>query len=61
MVSLSVVIDDQGQVTQADIKKCEVPELGELAIAAIKRWKFKPAVLGGLPVHYRVLIPIRFE
>jgi protein TonB len=36
-------------------------KLDEAALRAVKNWKFKPAMLGGLPVRSQVEVPVRFK
>ena len=37
-----------------------IPKLEELAVAAARQWKFKPARLAGQPIAVMVVIPFRF-
>jgi protein TonB len=61
VVTLSCVIDEQGNVTQLAIEKTTNPGFNNSALDALKRWKFKPARIDGNPVAKRVVIPLRFN
>jgi TonB family protein len=61
-VELSIIIDPQGNVTQAqEISKPLGGGLDDKAIETVKTWKFKPATLEGVPVPTRATIVITFR
>lgn len=61
MVAVAVVVDANGDVTSAEVNKSTHPDFEAPALEAVKKWKFKPAQLGGKPVKVRVVIPLRFN
>ena len=61
IVAVSCVIDADGNVTDAEVKKSSNDGFNKAAIEAINKWKFKPAKVGGKPVKCRVTIPFRFN
>ena len=60
LVTISLTVDDKGNVQDEKVIKSSHHELEEPALAAIKRWKFKPARKDGNPVSVHVAIPIKF-
>ena len=63
IVIIEAVIDRQGNVTEARILKGLPMGLDNEALAAIKRWKFRPGTLNGqpVPVYYNLTINFRLE
>lgn len=60
LVSVIVVVDEGGDVLAAEVSKASNDEFKDPALDAVRRWKFKPAKLGGKSVKVRVTIPVRF-
>jgi len=60
-VVLLVTIGADGSVRDVSVAQSAGPELDAAAIAALLRWKFKPALRDGQPFEARVRIPFRFE
>ena len=61
-VELEMVIEIDGSVSLAKVVK-EDPVgfgLGDACIAVVKRWRFRPALLKGIPVRLRVIQPFSF-
>jgi protein TonB len=63
VVLVRVVIDTTGAVEEASVKVMRsVPGLDEAAMAAIKRWRFTPAIdHSGRPVRVIVEVPFAFS
>jgi protein TonB len=63
VVIVQAIIDKQGQVTNVKILKGLPMGLSEEAMAAIKRWTFKPATLNGKPVdvYYNLTVNFRLQ
>ena len=62
VVELDIVISTDGAVIKASLVK-ENPKgygLAAAAIASVKTWKFRPALLNGIPVKLRVIQPFSF-
>lgn len=60
VVLVNCLIDAQGNVTDMKVVKSTHDAFVEPAIAALKKWKFKPAQRDGNSVPVRVSIPIKF-
>lgn len=60
-VQLSIVIGVDGSVTDAVIEKPLGFGLDELALKAVRQWRFVPATLQGQPVSARVKVRIAFR
>jgi protein TonB len=60
LVMVKCSIDEQGNVTEAEIEKSSNAAFEKPAVAAVKKWKFKPAKQDGNPVAIKVSIPIKF-
>jgi len=61
LVAVSVIIDETGVVTSCSVAKSSNPDFDESALAAVRKWKFKPAQKDGAAVKMKVTIPIRFS
>jgi protein TonB len=61
VVAVAIVIDETGVVNSATVAKSSQSDFEAPALAAVKKWKFKPAQKDGVPVKMRVTIPIRFN
>ena len=61
VVAVATVVDETGAVTSCSVTKSSNVEFEAAALAAVRRWKFKPAQKDGVPVKMRVTIPIRFN
>ena len=61
-VLLMVIIDAQGRAGEVTVKNAPAPKLGERAINAVKRWRFRPAVdVDGKPVAARTPVLMTFR
>ncbi len=60
VVMVKCTIDVQGNVVDPEIEKSSNGAFEQPALAALKKWKFKPAKQDGNPVATRVSIPIKF-
>lgn len=61
VVTVSCLIDEKGNVTEAEVQKASHQAFAQPAVDALKKWKFKPAKRGGAPVALRVSIPVQFS
>jgi periplasmic protein TonB len=61
IVSVVVIIDEKGDVFQATVSKSTDAAFEAASIEAVKKWKFKPAEVGGQVVKAKVTIPIHFS
>ncbi len=60
-VVLWVVVNAQGNVTDAQVVKPLGMGLDENALTTVKTWKFKPAMRNGTPVPVRVMVEVSFR
>lgn len=60
LVMVKCSIDEQGNVTETLVEKSSNAAFEKPAIAALKKWKFKPAKQDDKPVAIKVSIPIKF-
>ena len=61
LVMINCLIDEQGNVADTKIEKQSNDAFGPSAVAAVRRWKFKPAQRDGSTVQIHVTIPIKFS
>lgn len=61
IVTVSILIDEKGNVTDPKVVKASNDAFSEPAIEALKKWKFKPAKKDGEAVAIRVSIPVQFN
>lgn len=60
VVMVSCVIDEKGDVQEVSVEKSSNVSFNTSAVAAVKKWKFKPAKVDGAPVSKKVTIPLKF-
>ena len=60
LVMVKCMIDEQGNVAEADVIKSSDQTFDKFATEALKKWKFKPARQDGTPIAMQVTIPIKF-
>ncbi|HEY2739208.1 MAG TPA: energy transducer TonB, partial [Thermoanaerobaculia bacterium] len=62
VVVLECVIDEQGKVTQAELKQTSRnQDLDQSALDAVKTWTFKPATVKGKPVAVYYTLTMNFQ
>ena len=59
-VILNVLVDRDGKVADTRIAS-SVPGLDDAAAAAVRQWRFKPAMERGSPVAVWVIVPVKFS
>ncbi len=60
LVMVKCTINEQGDVVDPAVEKSSNGAFDQPALAALKKWKFKPAKQDGSPVAIKVSIPIKF-
>ena len=60
IVMLSCAIDEKGLVTEAKVTKTTNEAFNRAALAAVGRWKFRPAQKDGKPVAVLITLPMKF-
>ena len=61
VVAVSIVIDEAGKVFSAQVIKSSNPDFDAPALAAVKKWTFKPGKKEGVAVKTKVTVPLRFD
>lgn len=61
LVTVSCLIDEKGNVTEPKVIKATNDAFSEPALAALKKWRFKPAKRDGEIVAIRINIPVQFS
>lgn len=62
LVILRVEVDQKGVPTTVEVEQSSGYQLlDQAALKAVKRWRFQPERIGGMPVKSRVSIPVRFR
>ena len=61
-VLLVCVVDENGQIASTSVRQSAGhADLDKAAIAAVSKWKFKPATKAGRPVRASCTVPFNFE
>ncbi len=60
IVMLSCAIDEKGLVTEAKVTKTTNAAFNEAAVAAVEKWRFRPAQKDGKPVAVLITLPVKF-
>lgn len=60
-VWIAFIVDTDGTVKQAQVVRTSAVEFGAAALAAVKQWRYKPALKNGVPVRVRMAVPIEFN
>lgn len=60
-VHVWVLVGDEGEILETEIKNSLSPELDREAINLIRSVKWEPAKLDGKPVSARIMLPIKFR
>jgi TonB family protein len=60
-IKFDVVIDEQGKAKRIAVVKGDTYGFTARALAAIKNWKFKPAMKDGKPVTVCVIVEVMFK
>lgn len=62
VVVLKVAVDKDGRPVRLEREKSSGHDiLDESALKTVRKWRFRPARLGAIPVDSTVLVPVRFE
>jgi TonB family protein len=58
---IAFTVKTDGQVGDAVIVRATDIRFGESAMAAVLKWHFTPAMIGGRPVNCRMVVPVSFS
>src|ERR1041384_1146423 len=50
LVVVRIIVDESGAITTARVLQAKDPRLGDAALAAVKTWKFTPAIENQKPI-----------
>ena len=59
-VVLKITVEKDGSVSDASVIQAGGDDFDEAALAAVKRWRFSPALKEGRPVRARIQVPFHF-
>ena len=57
-VELAFTVDTAGKPTELSVKSSPDGVLSDTVVEAVKRWRFTPAHLNGVPVAMKVVLPV---
>jgi TonB family protein len=57
-VELEFIVDTKGLVSDVSVKSSPDSTLSEEVVAAVKEWKFSPALRDGMAVTTKVVLPV---
>lgn len=60
IVILEAIIDPQGNVTNVRVLR-SIPLLDQSAVEAVRRWKYEPTLLNGVPVPIVMTVTVNFS
>lgn len=60
-VRVLVTVGRDGSVREAMVVRATDIRFGQSALTAVSRWRFQPALVSGLPVDCRLLVPVAFN
>jgi TonB family protein len=55
---IEVIIDETGAVESALMRISVSPAYDQMALAAVRAWRYRPATMNGLPVKYRKAVQV---
>ena len=61
MVTLTLVVDTEGQPTDVQVVSPIGHGLDEKAVEAVKQWRFQPAMKDGSPVAQKINAQVSFR
>jgi TonB family protein len=60
-IDFSLTIDPDGRVTRVEVVNSQLPDLNALTTASLRRWTFKPVVVNGQAIPFRMLLTFRYD
>lgn len=61
LVMVTFTVTTQGNVEEPVVERSPHPDFAREAVAAVRKWKFRPARQNGTPVANKVTVPIQFR
>jgi protein TonB len=59
-VWVDFMVDERGYVHDARVVKSTNPGFNDVTLAALSEWKFEPGKRNGIPVRFRMSLPMVF-
>jgi TonB family protein len=59
--SIEVMIDENGNVSSAELRQSVHSLYDDELLAIARRWKYKPAMRDGVPTQYLKIVEIRLQ
>jgi protein TonB len=60
-VTVEIVVDEQGNVIDAGVVKSTHRKFEEPTLRAVGKWRFEPGRKNGVPVRFRMQVPVMFS
>lgn len=60
-VIMALIVGENGRAEQIQVEQATHPLFAEAALAAVRHWRFKPAIKNGRPVASSFSLPIEFR
>ncbi len=60
-VQIVFIVDKNGRVINPIIQKASHPAFAKPALQAVRRWRFEPGKRSGVPVQFKMRVPIAFS
>jgi|SRR3954467_918015 TonB family protein len=60
-VGISCVVNPDGRVGAATVDASPDPKLNDVAVRAVRQWRFKPGLKDGKPVAVRIFVALAIE
>ncbi|HKB71527.1 MAG TPA: TonB family protein [Thermoanaerobaculia bacterium] len=60
LVVIQATVTDEGAVSRASVVRHSDPGLDQAALAAVRQWRYEPAMLDGKPVNVYITITVNF-
>ena len=61
VVEVEFIVDESGRVRDARVVRASAPEFAAPTLAAVARWRFEPGLRQGMPVNFRMRVPVVFD
>ncbi|PTX98947.1 energy transducer TonB [Opitutus sp. ER46] len=60
-VHVEFVVDESGRVTEARAVHTSDSVFNDAAVRAVSKWRFEPGTVNGVPVRFRMVVPMVFR
>lgn len=59
-VLVSCVVNRSGSCSEISIERSTHVGFNQAAVDAVKKWKFKPALVDGVAIDQKIMVPLKF-